>query len=145
MASIIKSLWGLWPDDLTEMAVELNDSVNALRRARDAGQLPDPRHDEAIGRRARAMNKRWGIKHLKELRTIRPEIELAVRKDVIGKLIDAAGGYEAMSERTGISVGSLRVAKSRGWLPMTKRYEVKNLANELRFDLPEMIFTPPAG
>lgn len=91
------------------------------------------------------MNKRWGIKHLKELRTIRPEIELAVRKDVIGKLIDAAGGYEAMSERTGISVGSLRVAKSRGWLPMTKRYEVKNLANELRFDLPEMIFTPPAG
>lgn len=95
--STIRKIWGMWPD-IETMAEELGDSVNALRRERDAGRLPDSRHDRAIVVRARAMNRRITYAVLSDLRSRRPEIELADRKAMIAKFYEAAGGEKAVSE-----------------------------------------------
>lgn len=145
MASIIKSVWKLW-ESVEEMALDLGDSANLLRRERDAGRLPPERHDKSIAIRARALGRRK-ITHkaMAELRSCRPDILLDERRDLIGRFYDTAGGQKAVSERTGVSLTHLRANKSKGFLNRTARYEYRMLADEVGFDLPDAVFTPPKG
>lgn len=139
MKNITKSVWGLWPT-VEEMAEDLTESVNRLRLQRDRGELPDEQHDRALAVRARAMGKRLTIKALKEFRANPPSLTIEDRRRAIADLIAAAGGYQAASDRTGVSVEHLRVCKTRGALNRNARHEYKALAREVRLDLPEELF-----
>lgn len=141
--SVTKKVWGLW-SDLNEMAEDLTESTNILRRERDAGRLPDPRHDRRIVLRARGLGKRLSIGDLAKARASVPE-DIDSRRAVIAAFYAAAGGVSAVSERSGATPNHLYAAKSKGYLPTTRRFEMMRMAEEVNFDLPATIFTPPKG
>lgn len=142
MTTLSKKIFALW-DSVDEMAADLGESPNVLRRARDLGHLPDPRHDRAISLRARALGKRISLRVISEARLIRPAIGLSARQALIRDFYSAAGGYQAVSERTGTSRPHLYANATRGFLNRSRRFEYRRLAEEIRFDLPDEIFSRP--
>lgn len=141
MNTLQKRLFGMW-DDIADMASDLDESVNVLRRQRDRGELPDPRHDDRIIMMAKALGKKITRAALTAARSARPEVTKDMNRLIIGRFYEAAGGIQELARLTGSSPNLLSVNKSRGWISKGFMYDYKKLAEEIGFDLPDSVFTP---
>lgn len=142
MKQILKTVWTLW-ETIEEMAEDLTDSANRLKRQRDAGELPDARHDRAIVIHARALGRRITIGDMELFRRRRGEMSIEDRRSMIGDFVKAVGGYRAISERTGASEVAIRLSKSRGYLSRLYRHEYVSMAQEAGVEIaPELFETP---
>jgi hypothetical protein len=126
------------------MAVDLDESPVVLARAREAGDIPPPRHDQVIIARGIFMNRHVTPAAMEKHRNWRSiQIAKAGRSETIGKFYDAVGGIEVVSLKTGLSKNSLHVCKSRGVLSRRWKYELMQLAAEFEVPLADDIFSPP--
>lgn len=141
---IRERVWALWPS-VQQMALDLDESVVALGKAKLDGRLPDPRHDQQLLLRARALGRRLKQEQLDAVRQVRPEIILADRREIIQGFYDACGGVAAVRDRTLVDRNQLYVNKTRGFLNSTTRDEYLAMAAEVGFTLPEQIFNRPTG
>lgn len=124
-------IYGLWPS-IGEMAVALDEAPSDLIRRRQAGEIPDPRHDKKIVARAIDRGVYLRMNHLAEIRNFQSRSGVRDRDaDAVRKLFDAVGGPANMSRRTGASRNAMRIASSRGRIPLKWRAAVKAVAEEL--------------
>jgi hypothetical protein len=134
----------MWPS-IEDMAADLDESVNALLRARAAGQLPDPRHDRILILRDRSHGGRLTKAKLDEVRGTRHDVDRAMRGDTIRSFYEACGGVKVVSARTGTSIDHLHANSTRGYLNRTAEAAYLEMAAEVGVELPAEIFTPPKG
>jgi hypothetical protein len=144
MKHLLKKVWGLW-QDIDEMAEDLTDTANRLKRQRDAGELPDARHDRTILIRARALGRRITLGDLEAFRKAPPRMSMEERREIIGAFVKQVGGYKAIAERTGTSQTTHRISKTRGYLGRLYRHEYLTMAREVGAELPPEIFETPSN
>ena len=143
MSTVANRIYALWPS-LEEMALDLDTSPNLLKRQKDAGKVPEDRHDSALLLRARSQGRRLTRAEICEARRTNP-MSLAARRQIIGDFYERAGGVQRVSARTGVSTAHLYANKSKGWLNRTARLEYRALADECGFPLPDEIFRRPTA
>lgn len=144
MGPIAKKVWEMWPS-IDEMAADLDESVNALRRAHAKGELPSPKHDRILILKDRSRGGRLTKSKLEAVRAARHNVDRLLRGDLIRGFYARAGGVRAVSERTGVTPTHLRLCTTRGYLNRTAEEAYREIAAELGYDLPDYIFTRPLG
>lgn len=127
------------------MAADLDESVNALRRARDAGGLPHPRHDRLLILRDRAHGGRLNTSQLEAVRGTRHDVVRKMQGQRIRDFYRAAGGVPALVERTGTSGMNFHTMAVRGCLHRKGESQLRAIAEEVGFDLTDDLFTAPVG
>lgn len=135
-------IWSLWPS-LDEMGRDLNESPVELARVRDAGDIPDAKHDKIILARSIYMGKPLTADDFASHR-VRRETE-AVREErsrKIGEFYEAAGGSDNLARLVNASQNALHICKHRGVLSRSRKFEFKQVAQKIGFDLPDFLFAP---
>lgn len=140
MTGTVRRIWDIL-GDLSEAADYLGETEASLRRLRDAGRIPDPRHDARLLRLARDKGRRLRGPDIVKART--GPANKAERVKAIKALVAAAGGVKQFAERVGTSASAIYCYQCRGWIAMSRRYEVRRLAEELGVPIHDSIFTRP--
>ena len=140
MSNTFAKVWSLWPS-LEKMAAALNESPAALRALRDARKLPEDRHTNFLMARAGYVGIKLDRAELqRERMRCRPaeDQERAAARTAIGAVFAQLGGYDVVADALGVSVNSLRCAKTRGRL--THQHALTKFAEERGVAIPETLF-----
>ena len=123
--------------------MHLNESPSHLIEIREAGRLPDARHDSTIIARAIYQGERLNMGDLREARARPPiNIQRAERKKKIIEFIERAGGTSALAEKIGTTKNVVSLARTRAYFSKSLMYEIMKVAQEMGHDLPFELFKP---
>lgn len=137
----VSEIYEMWPN-IKAMADDLGGGMKSgpLINLRNKGILPDKSFDERIVARAIFIGKFLMQRHLDEIRKAKIFNNKAERKRHIGDFYEAAGGTANLAHKIGSSTNALRVSKARAYLPAARKYDLKLIADQINFDLKDVIF-----
>ena len=67
------------------------------------------------------------------------------REKIIRDFFDKAGGTKNLARTIGSTMNALNICKNRGVLSRSNKYEFKQAASAIKFELPDEIFNPLQG
>lgn len=130
-----REIYLMWPS-IVEMARDLGESPSELLRRREAGDLPDPRHDQKIIARALFVDKYLRQRNLDEMRRLsEKKVEVRNRKTRIREYYHRMGGTGIVAEKLGVTPNTVRLWCHRARLPAKFKFELKNLSDDRGVDL----------
>lgn len=139
----VTRVYALW-DSIRDMAADLDESPMRLIEAREAGRLPDPRHDRTILLMAGSNGKTLRQDDLDRMRA--KPMDPSQRKARSASIRDwftQVGGVDVVARVAGCTANSLNIAAHRGSLPRSHMFPLMQFAKQRGVPLDEALFQRP--